>query len=122
MSVTIISRFFLVSLMVTTPPNSVMMARPFGLTGLEKLLDTGKTLCDIAAGHAAGMEGTHGQLGTGLTDGLCGDDTDSLAHLYRLAGSHVGAVALGAHTDVGLTGEDGTDLHGIASGLLQAPS
>ena len=35
-----------------------------GLTGLEQLLHSGKTLGDVAAGHAAGMEGTHGQLGT----------------------------------------------------------
>ena len=46
-----------------------------GLAGLEQLLNTGKTLGDIAAGHAAGVEGTHGQLSTGLTDGLGGDDT-----------------------------------------------
>ena len=73
------------------------------LTGLKKLLHTGKTLCDIAAGHAARMERTHGQLRTRLTDGLCRNDSDCLAHLYRLAGSHVGAVTLGAHTHVGLT-------------------
>ena len=31
-----------------------------GLAGLEQLLDTGKTLGDIVAGYAAGVEGTHG--------------------------------------------------------------
>ena len=89
------------------------------LTGLKKLLHTGKTLCDVAAGHAARMERTHGKLCTRLTDGLCRDDTDSLAHLYRLACRHVGAVTLGAHTDMGLTAEDGTNLHRLASCLIQ---
>ena len=56
------------------------------------------------------MERTHGQLCTRLTDGLCRDDADCLTDLYRLTGCHVGAVALRAHTDMGLAGQDGTDL------------
>ena len=58
-------------------------------SGLEKLLDTGKTLCDIAAGNTAGVECTHGQLCTRLTDGLCGNDTNSLSDLYRLKRGYV---------------------------------
>ena len=73
------------------------------LTCLKQLLYSGKTLCDISAGHTAGMEGTHGQLGTRLTDGLSRDNADCLTNLYRLAGCHVGTVALCADTDVGLT-------------------
>ena len=84
--------------------------KTLGLPGLEKLLHTGKTLGDIAAGHAAGVEGTHGQLGTRLTDGLGRDDTYRLSYLHRLAGSHVGSIALGADTDPGTAGKDGTDL------------
>ena len=38
----------------------------FGLAGLEKLLNTGQTLGDVAPGHAAGVEGPHGQLGARL--------------------------------------------------------
>ena len=90
-----------------------------GPSGLKQLLDTGKTLCDVAAGHAAGMEGTHGQLSTRLTDGLSSDNADRLADLDRLARRHVGAVALGADADVALTGKNGTDLYGIPSQLLQ---
>ena len=73
------------------------------LTGLKKLLNSRKTLCNIAAGNAARMESTHGKLCTGLTDGLCRDDSDCLTNLYRLAGCHVGSIALSAHTDMGLT-------------------
>src|SRR5699024_7316352 len=80
------------------------------LSCLKKLFDTGKTLCDIVTGHTTGMEGTHGQLGTRLSDGLCGDNTYSLTYLYRLAGRHVGAVALRADTAVRTAGQDGTDL------------
>ena len=81
------------------------------LSGLEKLLDTGKTLCDIVAGHTAGMERTHGQLGTRLTDGLCRDDSDCLAYLYHFAGRHVRAVALRADAVLAAAGKDRTDLH-----------
>ena len=80
-----------------------------GTAGLEELLNTGKTLGDIAAGHAAGVEGTHGQLGTGLADGLGGDDTHGLALAHGLADGQVDAVALGAHAAAGLTGEHGAD-------------
>ena len=61
------------------------------------------------------MEGTHGQLGTRLTDGLGRDDSDCLTHLYRLAGGHVGAVTLRADTDVALTGQYSADLNGLSS-------
>ena len=88
-----------------------MIARPFGFLASKQLLYTGKTLGDIVAGHTAGMEGTHGQLCTRLTDGLCRDDTDGLAHLHRLAGRHVGAVALRADTESGTAGQNRTDLY-----------
>ena len=41
-----------------------------GTAGLEQLFDSGQTLGDIVTCNAAGVEGTHGQLSTGLTDGL----------------------------------------------------
>ena len=81
-----------------------------GLAGLEQLLNTGKTLRDVAAGNAAGVEGTHGQLRAGLADGLGGDDADRLAGADGLAGGQVHAVALGAHAAVGAAGQDGADL------------
>ena len=76
------------------------------LTRLEKLLDTGKTLCDIASRNAAGMEGTHRKLGTWLTYGLSRYDTDSLAYLNRLTGSHVRSVALRTYGVLGTAGKD----------------
>ena len=41
------------------------------LSVVKKLLHTGKTLGDIVAGHTSGVEGSHGQLRTRLTDRLC---------------------------------------------------
>ena len=70
------------------------------LTGLEKLLDTRKTLCDIITGYTTGMERTHGKLCTRLTDGLCSNNTNSLTNLNRLTGCHVGTVTFCADTDV----------------------
>jgi hypothetical protein len=65
------------------------------------------------------MEGSHGQLRTGFTDRLCRNDSDCFADLHRLAGRHVRAVALGADSVVAFAGQYGTDLYGIASGLLE---
>ena len=59
------------------------------------------------------MEGTHGQLGTRLTDGLCRDDSDRLTYLHGLSGRHVGAVALRAHADMRFTGQNGTDFQRV---------
>ena len=56
------------------------------------------------------MERTHGQLGTRLTDGLCGDDAHCLTDVHGLAGGQRTAVAQGAGADAGLTGEYGADL------------
>ena len=80
------------------------------LSCLKQLFDTRKTLCDIVTGNASGMERTHGQLGTRLSDRLGSDDADSLSHLYRLSGRHIGSVALRADAAVGSAGEDGTNL------------
>ena len=77
--------------------------KSFRFSCLKKLLDTGKTLCDITTGNTTGMECTHGQLCTGLTDGLGSNNTDSLTDLNGLTRSHVSAVALSADTIVALT-------------------
>ncbi len=50
--------------------------------GLEQLLDAREATGDIqAAGDAAEVERTHGELRTRLADRLCGDDPDRLADL-----------------------------------------
>ena len=80
-------------------------------TGLEKLGNTGKTLSDIGSrSHTTGVEGTQRQLGTRLTDGLGGDDTNGLANVDQLVGGQRPAIALGAHTALGLAGQHGTAL------------
>ena len=88
--------FFLVSSMVTVAGDLGQDGHLLGLARLEQLLDTRKTLRDVVAGDAAGVEGTHGQLRARLADGLRGDDADGLAGVDRLAGGQVDAVALGA--------------------------
>jgi hypothetical protein len=92
-------------------------------TGFEELLDTGQTLGDVVAtaggNSTTGVERTHGQLGTGLTDGLCGDDAHGLADVHGLAGGQRTAVAQGAGADAGLTGEHGADLDLGDAGLEQ---
>jgi len=82
-----------------------------GTAALEQLLNTGKTLGNIFSRcDTAGMEGTHGQLGTGLTDGLCSDDTDGLAQTDGLAVCHIGTVATCADTGLCTAGQQAADL------------
>ena len=82
-----------------------------GTAALEQLLNTGKTLGNILSRcDTAGMEGTHGQLGTGLADGLCRDDTDGLAQLDGLTVCHIAAVAVCADTHLGAAGQQAADL------------
>ena len=50
-------------------------------TGLEELDDSGKTVGDVLTDDATGVERTHRELGTRLTDRLGGDDPDRLAEL-----------------------------------------
>ena len=88
------------------------------LAGLEKFLDAGKTLRDVlATGDTAGMEGTHGQLGAGLTDSLSGDDTHGFAHVHGAAGGQVHAVAAGAHTSLIAAGQHAANLNLGDTGL-----
>ena len=89
-----------------------------GLSRLEKLFNTGKTLGDVlGAGNTAGVEGTHGELGTGLAYRLGGDDTDGLTGGNLLAVGKVGAVALFADAVFGAAVEHRTDLDPFDSGL-----
>ena len=67
------------------------------------------------------MEGSHGQLGAGLADGLGRQDADGLAHGHRGAVAQIPAVALGAHAPAGLAGEHRPDLDLLQSGFLDAP-
>src|SRR6185312_15394745 len=71
-----------------------------------------------AGGGAADVEGTHGELGAGLADGLRRDDADGFAHLHHLAGAEVAAVAEDAATALGLAGEDRANLDALDAGSL----
>ncbi len=79
---------------------------------------------DIVGGHGPGcratdMEGAHGQLGSGLADGLGGDDAHRLAHVHPAPPGQVATIALGADTDAGLAGDGGTHPHLIDAHHLQ---
>src|SRR6185437_4426748 len=72
------------------------------------------------AGGAADVEGTHGELGAGLADGLGGDDAHRLARLHRLARGQVAAVAGDADAALGFTGEHRADQHLLDAAALDA--
>ena len=87
------------------------------LTSFKQLFNTRKTLCDIVTGNTTGMEGSHCQLCTRLTDGLCSDNTNCFTNLYCLSGCHVCTIALGADTCFALTCQGCTDLHALCAAL-----
>ncbi len=57
----------------------------------------------------ADMEGTHGKLGAGLTDGLCSDNAYGLANFYWTARGKVTTITFDTAASPGLTGENRTD-------------
>ena len=82
-----------------------------GLSCLKQFFNSGKTLSNILCRcDTTGMEGSHGKLSTGLTDGLSGNNTNSLTDCDCLTCCEVGAVALGADSLLGFTLKDRTDL------------
>jgi len=83
---------------------------------LERTHHTG-----LSGGHAAGVEGAHGQLGARLTDRLGGDDADGLAQIDELVVGQGPAVAVAAHRAGGLAGERRAHHHRAHAGLLDRP-
>jgi len=49
-----------------------------GGTSFEELHDARQTVRNVTFCHTTGVEGTHGQLGAGLANGLRGDNADRL--------------------------------------------
>ena len=90
-----------------------------GTACFKQFFHSRQTLRDVAAGDAAGMEGTHGQLGARFADGLCGDDADRLADANLFLEGQVQAVALGADAVAGVAGENAADLGFVDAVLLQ---
>src|SRR5690606_14496113 len=61
-------------------------SRTLGGTSLEELLHTGKTLRDVISGcRSTGVECTHRELGSRLTDRLGRDDADGLSDVDELS-------------------------------------
>ena len=79
--------------------------------GLEQLDHAGQTVGDVLTRDTTGVERTHRELGSRLTDRLRGDDTDRLAEIGDLAGREHAAVAARAHTGHRLAGEHRTHTH-----------
>ncbi|MPN38556.1 hypothetical protein SDC9_186080 [bioreactor metagenome] len=66
------------------------------------------------------MEGTHGQLCTGLTDGLCGDDAHRFADDHRAAVGKVCTVAFGTAAMFGAAAQYAAQLHLFDAGVHHA--
>ena len=65
------------------------------------------------AGRTTDVEGTHGQLGTRLTDGLGGNNAHRFTHIDLMATGQVTAITGGTHTPAGGTGDRRAHQHFI---------
>ena len=89
-----------------------------GLARLKQLLDAGQTLRNVAGGgDTAGVEGSHGQLGTRLTDGLRRDDAHGFTDGDRTVVGKVRAVAAAASAVLGTAVDDAADLQAGNTGI-----
>ena len=87
-------------------------------TSFEELLHTWKTTRNVAT-HTTEVEGTHGQLGTWLANGLCSHNAHGLADFHLLAGRHRASVAGGAQAGCGGTGHHGAYLNELDASVDQ---
>ena len=87
-------------------------------TSFKKLFDPRKTLRDITARNAAGVERTHGQLCTWFTDRLRSRNSDCFSDLNRLSRCQTSAVTFAAYSGLTLTGEYRTDPYLLDSGIF----
>ena len=71
-----------------------------------------------SGGGSTDVEGTHGQLGAGLADGLRRDHADRFAAFHQAAGGQVAAVTGDAHDALGFAGEHRADLDALDTGRL----
>ena len=81
---------------------------------LARLLRGNFVLRGVAARDTADVEGAERQLRTRLADALRRHDADGLAHFHHGARGEVPAVAPGAHAALGLAGQHGPDVYGLA--------
>src|ERR1019366_6108022 len=72
--------------------------------------------------RTADVEGTHGELGSRLADGLRHDHARGLAQLDQAAGSQVAPVTHHAHAALGLAGEHRANLDLLDTGCLYRTS
>jgi hypothetical protein len=68
------------------------------------------------------VEGTHRQLGTGFTDRLSGNDTDSFTDVDDVTGCKVTAVTLGTDAHAGVTGQHRADTSHLDTSLVHSLS
>ena len=71
-----------------------------------------------AGGRAADVERTHGELRSGLADGLRGNDADRFAALDHAAGGEIASVAELADAALGFAGQHRADLDALDTGGL----
>src|SRR5690606_14673849 len=101
---------------LTVIPNHMLQVMQADGTGA---LDLDAVLSRCPACRTPDVEGTHGQLGTRLTDRLGRDNTDRLTDIDLMTTCQVATVAGGAHAVAGFTGDRRTDNHFVDTVQLE---
>src|SRR5690606_10890580 len=83
---------------------------PFRIPCFEELLNTWQTLRNIVSGNAPGMECTHRQLGTRLTNRLGSDNANCFPDFNMSTRRQIAAVAFLTYSVTRTTAKHGTDL------------
>ena len=96
-------------------------AGALGRADFKEFLHAGQASGDVGAGDAAGVEGTHGQLGARLADALGGDDAHGLADFDQFAGGGQPAVAHLADAPRGLAGQGRAHGNAVNAGVFNLP-
>ena len=81
-----------------------------GCARLEQALHARQAAGDVEACHSSGVEGPHGELGTGLADALGGDNAYRRARLYETAGGGATPIAEAADAPFDLADESRADV------------
>ena len=90
------------------------------LSGFKQFLDSWQTVGDIGSGHTTGMECSHSQLSTRLTDGLRCSDTNSFSNVNAFARSQVAPVTLCTNAGFTMTCHYRTDRYRLNACFLDA--
>src|SRR5690554_3544728 len=84
----------------------------------NRIVESQSILLGTARSSTTDMERSHSELGTGLTDRLCSNDTDRLTDIDRSVGSQIPSITHSTYSVTSFTSEYSTYQNGLNARLL----